>query len=89
MTIQAGAIFSEVAGAIRRLSGSGDLPPFLREIELSPETRVDAIGLDSLGQVLLLEEVTGVLACYVPGEDWAGVETLGQLSEAILRSAAA
>ncbi|MGA2793766.1 MAG: phosphopantetheine-binding protein [Roseiarcus sp.] len=49
--------FADLVALIKRLVSEGDLPSSAADVELTADTRLEDIGLDSLGKLTLLEEL--------------------------------
>ena len=73
--------YEEVLGVIRTLAQEGTIPPRLKRAKLGPKTKVDKLGLDSMGLVSLITEIEirthttlsdNLLATVTTLEDLAG-----------------
>jgi acyl carrier protein len=58
--------FEALSKSIRSLARDGDLPARLMTEELDPSTRISELGLDSLGNLTLLDELEQMTGVEVP-----------------------
>lgn len=65
--------FADLVALIKRLVSEGDLPSSAAAVELTADTRIDDLGLDSLGKLTLLEELELVSGVELP-EDFINAE---------------
>jgi acyl carrier protein len=58
--------FQEIVDVIRRLALGGDFPSDLLTLHITPQTLVEELGLDSMGELALMIEVTNLSGKYLP-----------------------
>jgi acyl carrier protein len=58
--------FEEIVDVIRRLALSGDFPSDLLTLQITPQTLVEELGLDSMGELELMIEVTNLSGKHLP-----------------------
>lgn len=59
----------------------GILPAGSEDIELTPDTKIDEIGLDSMSKVALLASLMDKTDCYFPDTIFLNNPTLWEISE--------
>jgi acyl carrier protein len=72
--------FDIVKGTILRQVSSGILPEYITRLDLSPETRLLDLGIDSLGKMTLLVELQDYLPQGFPVESMGEGTTLGDVA---------
>ena len=80
----------DVVALIRRLVSEGDLPSNAAAVELTAQTSVDDLGLDSLGKLTLLEELELASGVELPETFVSDGASLGEIIDrlrAILETA--
>jgi acyl carrier protein len=75
--------FADLVALIRRLVSAGDLPASAAAVELTADTRVDDLGLDSLGKLTLLEEVELASGAQLPENFISEGASLGQILDSL------
>jgi acyl carrier protein len=71
--------FADLAALIKRLVSEGDLPDSAVAVALTAETRVDDLGLDSLGKLTLLEELEMASGVELPEDFIIAGASLGEV----------
>jgi hypothetical protein len=78
-------MFNLVCEVLRDSASSGILPPHLAAQELSPETTLIDLGIDSLGGMTLLSEIAGRLSVSMDAVEVGPATSLGEISERLAR----
>jgi len=73
-----------VVETIRELAHRGTLPADLVEVQISEDTTVDTLGLDSVARLELLAELEERADIAVPESLVAGIRTIGDLAAALV-----
>jgi acyl carrier protein len=71
--------FTDLVALVKRLVSVGDLPGSALAVELTVDTSVDDLGLDSLGKLTLLEELELAGGVELPEGVVSGGASLGQI----------
>lgn len=66
--------------SIRFLAVAGGVPHDLAHLPLGAETRIEDLGVDSVGKLVLLNEVESRIDYPIPDGALAGVTTLGEMA---------
>ena len=77
--------FEEIVGVIRRLALSGDFPSDLVSLHITPQTLVKELGLDSMGELALMIEMTNLSGKYLPDAFFHENMTVGDLAAIVER----
>lgn len=78
-----------IRAAATELAREGLLPVGLCASELAPELAIAAIGIDSLGRMLLLNAIESRADVLIPERQFAGLSTLGDLARLVIDAARA
>lgn len=70
----------DLIALIRELATQGELPRDLGKAALTPSTKLEDLGLDSLGKVILLSALDEWRGVYVPDHMISAGMTLGALA---------
>jgi acyl carrier protein len=71
--------FDDLVALIKRLVSEGDLPSSVADVDLTTDTSVEDLGLDSLGKLTLLEELEVASGVELP-EDFINPDApLGEI----------
>lgn len=77
----ASVLLDEVITVIRQLARDGDMPKALAAAPIGAGTRLDQLGLDSLGKVNLVAAIDQYLGVYIAADTLTGEETLGEIAQ--------
>jgi len=72
--------FDIIKQTILRQVSSGILPGYIARLDLSPETRLLDLGIDSLGKMTLLVELQNHFPAEFPGIGLGESATLGEIA---------
>jgi acyl carrier protein len=72
--------FQEIVDVIQRLALSGDFPSDLLTLHITPQTLVEELRLDSMGELELVIEVTNLSGKYLPDAFFHENMTIGDLA---------
>lgn len=73
-------LYDTMIAVIRNEAGSGTLPGRLRNVTLTPQTRLGELGLDSLAKVTLLAALMDATDGYLPDELFDDGHTLAEIA---------
>ena len=73
------AVFDAIVAVIREGAGKGEFPGFLEALPITPHTRLEELGLDSLCKMSLLTALMDITDQYFPDELFEGRHTLGEI----------
>ena len=79
------SIFSLVLAALRALAGRGEIPRDIANRELTSESTIDELGIDSLGKLALLTELEDRTDIVIGEGALQGLKTLGDLARLVGR----
>jgi len=73
-----------IVDELKRLAIEGVLPSYVSAMTITEQTRLDDLGIDSLGRMLLLSSLMNLTDQYLPDEALQHAETIENVLSAAL-----